>query len=114
MDKKIQRGDIFWVDWSPGRGSEQMGKRPSLIIQNDLGNKFSSTTIVSSVTTAVNKPYPFLVSVPSEESGLPQDSIVDLAMIMTVNKDRLGQKCGELSPEKMAEVDQAIKVSLGL
>jgi mRNA interferase MazF len=114
MLREIKRGEIYWVDWSPGRGSEQVGIRPSLVIQNDLGNKFSSTTIVASVITAINKPYQFLVQFSSKESGLPQDSTVDLAMIMTIDKTRLGDKYGELSPSKMAEVDEAIKVSLGL
>ncbi len=85
-----------------------------MVIQNDLGNRYSSTTIVVSVTTATNKPYQFLVHFTSKESGLPQDSTADLAMIMTIDKTRLGDKCSELSSSKMAEVDEAIRVSLGL
>jgi mRNA interferase MazF len=110
---EIRRGQIYWADWNPGRGSEQVGLRPALIIQNDLGNKYGSTTIIASLTTVINKPYPFLVNCTAKESGLPKDSSVDLAMIMTMDKTRLKGKCGELSPSRMTEIDNAIKVSLG-
>lgn len=60
MAKDIRRGEIYWVNWNPGRGSEQSGLRPALVIQNDIGNKFSPTTIVAALTTAVEKSYPFL------------------------------------------------------
>jgi len=111
---EIKRGEIFWLNWFPARGSEQSGRRPGLIIQNDSGNRTSSTTIVASLTTKVNKPYPFMVAISQAESGLPKDSVVDLAHIMTVDKNRLESKCGELDGNKMAEVDRAIKVSLAL
>ncbi|MDO8687700.1 MAG: type II toxin-antitoxin system PemK/MazF family toxin [Dehalococcoidales bacterium] len=114
MPGEVKRGEIYWVDWSPGRGSEQSGLRPALIIQNDTGNRASPNTIVASLTTAPNKPYPFLVELTSQESGLEKDGAIDLASIMTVSKARLGDKCGELSPTKMAEVDKAIKTSLAL
>lgn len=110
----IKRGEIYWVDWSPGRGSEQRGLRPALVIQNDRGNQYSPNTIVAAITTAPAKPYPFIVLITASESGLPKDSSVDLASIMTIDKTRLGDKCGELSLAKMAEVDNAIKKSLGL
>ena len=114
MPEEVKRGQIYWVDWDPGRGSEQSGLRPALIIQNDIGNKFSPTTIVTALTTATEKPYPFLVKVTAKESGLPKDSTVNLAALMTVDKIRLGNKCGELSEAKMAEVNEALKASLGL
>ena len=114
MPREVKRGEIYWVDWSPGRGSEQSGVRPALIIQNDAGNRHSPNTIVASLTTAPNKPYPFLVELTAQESGLDKDAAVDLASIITVSKTRLGDKCGELSQAKMAEVDKAIKVSLAL
>jgi len=114
MPQDIKRGEIYWVDWSPGRGSEQSGLRPALVVQNDVGNKFSPTTIVAALTTAVEKPYPFLVKVTAKESGLPKDSTVNLAVILTVDKTRLRNKCGELSEAKMLEVNEAIKASLGL
>ena len=104
---------MYWIDWNPGRGSEQRGLRPALVIQNDIGNKYSTTTIVAALTTAVEKSYPFLVKVTAKESRLPKDSTVNLAVILTIDKARLGDKCGELSEAKMAEVDKAIKASLG-
>ncbi len=103
-----KRGEIYLVDWSPGRESEQTGIRPALVIQNDIGNTLSPNVIVASITTAPNKPYPFLVHVTAKETGLKRDSAVDLGSIVTVGKIRLDNKCGQLSKEKMAEVDEAI------
>ena len=114
MPQDIKRGEIYWVDWSPSRGSEQSGLRPALVVQNDVGNKFSPTTIVAALTTALEKPYPFLIKVTAKESGLPKDSTVNLAVILTIDKTRLRNKCGELSDAKMLEVNEAIKASLGL
>ena len=110
----IKRGQLYWVDWSPGRGSEQSGLRPALVIQNDIGNQYSPTTIVAAITTAFVKPYPFVVAITASESGLPGDSSINLSAIMTIDKTRLRDKCGELSQAKMAEVNVAIKKSLGL
>jgi mRNA interferase MazF len=114
MVREVKRGEVYWLDWNPGRGSEQSGRSPSLVIQNDLGNKFSPNTIVTSIKTSADCIYSFQIKVTPSESGLPRESIIDLAMLMTIDKARLGEKCGELSPDKMAEVDEAIKVSLGL
>lgn len=110
----IRRGEIYWVDWGEGKGSEQTGVRPALIIQNDVGNRASPTTIIASLTTASNKPYPFLVEFTKEESGLEKDGAVDLAAIMTIGKVRLNDKCGQLTSRKMSEVDKAIRISLEL
>ena len=111
----IKRGEIYRVNWGTGKGSEQAGERPALIIQNDIGNWASPTTIIASLTTAPNKEYPFLVKFTKEESGLEQGGTVDLAAIMTIDKKRLiNDKCGQLDSKKMAEVDEAIKTSLGL
>lgn len=110
----VKRGEIYWVDWDKGKGSEQSGSRPALIIQNDTGNEVSPNTIIASLTTAPNKPYPFLVSFTAKESGLNSNGAIDLASIMTISKARLGKKCGQLGKQKMDEVDMAIKVSLGL
>jgi mRNA interferase MazF len=111
---EVRRGEIYWVDWSPGRGSEQLGMRPALVIQNDTGNRFGSTTIVAALTTAADKAYPFLVKCAARESGLPKDSMINLAAIMTVDKGRLVNKAGKLAENRMAEVDAAIKASLGV
>lgn len=110
----IKRGEIYWANWSPARGSEQGGRRPSLIIQNDAGNRSSPTTIIAAVTTSLGKSYPFLVPVSLNESGLSKDSVINLSQIITVDKVRLEGKCGKLDTRKMVEVDTAIKVSLGL
>lgn len=110
----IRRGQIYWIDWNPARGSEQRGLRPALVIQNDIGNKFSPTTIVAALTTAVDKQYPFLVRVTAREGGLPKDGTINLSAILTVDKTRLVRKCGELSEGRMSEVNAAIKASLGL
>ena len=114
MPEEVKRGEIYWVDWSPGRGSEQTGIRPALIIQNHTGNKFSPTTIVASMSKAPEKSFPFLVEVTARESGLSQYGVVNLAQILTIDKTCLGDKCGQLSSRKMLEVDRAIKISLGI
>lgn len=114
MAREIKRGEIYWVNWNPARGSEQSGLRPALIIQNDTGNRLSPTTIIAALTTAMERSYPFTVKVTAKESGLPKDSTVNLAVIMTMDKTRLAEKCGQLNEAKMAEVSEAIKVSLGM
>ncbi len=108
------RGYIYRVKWFPGRGSEQTGTRPALVIQNNIGNQRSPNVIVASITTAPDKLYPFMVSLSSKESGLPKNSAVDLGSIITVAKERLGEKCGQLTPTTMIAVDNAICASLGI
>ena len=85
-----------------------------MIIQNDIGNKHSPTTIVAACSTARAKPYPFMVGITAKESGLSKDSSINLAQIMTVDKRRLEIKLGELSPKKMSSIDAAIMNSLGI
>jgi mRNA interferase MazF len=108
------RGEIYLVNWNPGRGSEQSGKRPALVIQNDTGNRFSPTTIVAACSTAMIKPYPFIVRLSAKESGLGKDGYVNLAQVMTVDNGRLETRLGALTEKKMDEVDEAIHSSLGL
>ena len=114
MMNEIKRGEIYCVDWNPARGSEQSGLRPALVVQNDVGNTYSPTTIVAALTTAITKPYPFTVKITAKESGLPKDSTINLAVIMTIDKTRLIDKCGELTESKMDKVNEAIKASLGM
>ena len=114
MAIKCKRGELYSVDWNPSRGSEQAGTRPALIIQNDIGNEHSPTTIVASCSAATERPFPFLVPITSLESGLPKDCNINLSSIMTIDKSRLRDKCGELSKEKMGEVDKALQISLEL
>ncbi|MFO7995581.1 MAG: type II toxin-antitoxin system PemK/MazF family toxin [Dehalococcoidia bacterium] len=114
MTEECKRGEIHLVNWNPGRGSEQIGKRPALVIQNDTGNKHSPTTIVAACSTASVKAYPFIVHVKAAESGMDKDSFINLAQIMTVDKTRLEIKLGQLSSEKMLAIDAALKNSLGI
>ncbi|MGB9867943.1 MAG: type II toxin-antitoxin system PemK/MazF family toxin [Bacillota bacterium] len=111
---EVRRGDIFLVDFNPARGSEQAGFRPALVVQNDVGNKHSPTTIVVAISTAREKVYPFLVPLRAGEGGLDRDSMVNTSQILTVDKSRLMKKLGNLSAERMRQVDRASKISLGL
>lgn len=111
----VKRGEIYWVNWGKGKASEQSGAHPALIIQNDIGNQHSpNTTVIAWLTTAPNKPFPFIVNVTSADSGTAQDGAIDLAFIATIGKSRLGTECGTLSAAKMEEVESALKISLGL
>ena len=108
----VKRGEIYWVDFGVPRGSEQIGTRPALVIQNDVGNQHSATTIVAAITSRQREPYPFHVSVTAVESGLPEDSTIQLEHILTVSQDRLVEYCGKLGSNKMKEVNQALRHSL--
>lgn len=110
----VRRGDIYWVDLGTPRGSEQGGRRPALIVQNDKGNESSTTTIIAAITSKKKVSYPFHVEISAQESGLPQDSTVLLEQLLTINKDRLVGRIGSLSSAKMREIDRALQVSLGL
>ena len=110
----IARGEVYLVDWSPARGSEQSGMRPAVILQNDVGNRFSSTTIVAAISTRFRRPYPFHVAIGAAESGLPEDSVVKLDQVLTVDQGRLVRRVGVLSQERMREVARAIHHSLAL
>ena len=110
----IRRGEIYLVDWSTGRGSEQSGVRPSLVVQNDVGNEFSSTTIVAAITTRRGSTYPFQVAIRADDSGLPKDSVVKCEQLQTIEKARLSQLMGRLDEEAMNRVGEALSRSLGL
>ena len=111
----VERGDIFLVNFNPKRGTEQEGYRPALVIQNNVGNEMGSTTIVAAITTNIKKTYPFMVRLEAGEGGLDRESMVNLAQILTIDKDeRLTHKLGALSEQKMTHVDNAIKISLAL
>lgn len=99
-------------DFNPGRGSEQRGIRPAVVLQNDVGNQHASTTIVAAITSTL-KPYPVTVVLAKGEAGLSSASMVNLAQILTVDKARLRRRLGALSTARMAEVEAAIRVSLG-
>ena len=111
----IKRGDIFYVNLDPTKGSEQAGTRPVLVIQNDLGNQYAPTVIVAPLTTRpFPKPYPTNVFVPEGNAGLRQDSTVLLSQIRTLDKTRLERKVGHLPVPYLQQVSDAIKVSLAL
>ncbi|WP_055666539.1 type II toxin-antitoxin system PemK/MazF family toxin [Desnuesiella massiliensis] len=111
----VKRGDIFYADLSPVVGSEQGGIRPVIIIQNDIGNKYSPTVIVSAITSQINKAkLPTHVEISSEEYGLNKDSVVLLEQIRTLDKRRLKEKIGHMTEADMDKVDKALLISVGL
>lgn len=111
----MKRGAIFFADLSPVRGSEQGGIRPVLIIQNDLGNRYSQTIIIAAITTKRVKKYlPTHIHLKKEMTGLKQDSTLLVEQIRTIDKSRMQEKICQLPLEMMTTVDQALKVSLAL
>ena len=111
----VKRGDIFYADLSPVIGSEQGGIRPVIIIQNDIGNKYSPTVIVSAITSQINKAkLPTHVEISSVEYGLNRDSVVLLEQIRTLDKKRLKEKIGHMTEEDMNKVNKSLLISLGL
>lgn len=112
---EIKRGDIFYADLAPHVGSEQGGIRPVLVIQNDIGNKYSPTVIVAAITSQIGKAkFPTHVEIRAGEFGLSRDSVILLEQIRTIDKVRLKNKVGKLSDEVMEKVNQAILISVGL
>ena len=111
MYKEVHRGEIWFVDWSPGRGSEQTGMRPAVIIQTDAANRnpHYPNTIVLTVSTK-GKAVPFHVPVnPSEENGLQEKSFVKCEQILTISKERLTRCVGHLDHERLEAVAAAIR-----
>lgn len=106
-----RRGEVWLVNFKPGRGSEQKGIRPALVIQNDTGNIYASTTIVAVITSTV-KEFPVTVVLSASEGGLKLRSMVNLAQLLTIDKGRLQKRLGNLSDSAMEHVDEAIRVSL--
>ncbi|WP_138203506.1 type II toxin-antitoxin system PemK/MazF family toxin [Haloimpatiens lingqiaonensis] len=115
MTPIVKRGDIFYADLSPVVGSEQGGVRPVIIIQNDVGNKYSPTVIVAAITSQINKAkLPTHVEISSEEYGLNKDSVVLLEQIRTLDKRRLKEKIGHMTDDDMEKVNESILISIGL
>lgn len=110
----IKRGDIYLVNLDPVIGSEQSGIRPALIIQNDLGNKYSPTVIVLAITSKTKKEIPTHVNVGKDIDGLEKDSIILVEQVRTIDKERLIKKIGKLDDQKMQEVKKALKLSLNI
>ena len=111
----VKRGDIYYANLSPVVGSEQGGHRPLLIIQNDVGNKYSPTVIVAAITSQISKAkLPTHVEISSKQFGLEKDSVVLLEQLRTVDKRRLKEKVTHLNEDIMEKVDEGIRISLGL
>ena len=111
----VKRGDIFYADLSPVIGSEQGGMRPVLIVQNDVGNKYSPTVIAAAITSKLDKAkLPTHIDVYAEEFGLSKNSVVLLEQIRTIDKRRLREKMGHLDDVLMQKVNDAITISFGL
>lgn len=111
----VKRGDIYYADLSPVVGSEQGGMRPVLIIQNDVGNRYSPTVIAAAITSRMGKTrLPTHIDIYAEKAGLAKDSVVLLEQIRTLDKRRLKEKMGHLDDNIMNEINGAIAISFGL
>lgn len=111
----VKRGDVFYADLSPVIGSEQGGVRPVLVVQNDVGNKYSPTIIISAITSQINKAkLPTHIEISATEFGLNKDSVVLLEQIRTVDKRRLRDKIGHFDDELMEKVNEGLLISFGL
>ena len=112
--EQVRRGQVYYADLSPVVGSEQGGTRPVLVIQNDVGNKYSPTVIACAVTSQMTKAkLPTHIELRQGQFGLPKDSVVLLEQIRTLDKRRLKEKLGQLDEKTMEKVDKAILISLG-
>ncbi len=113
--REILRGDIFIVDLSPVVGSEQGGERPSLVVQNNTGNKYSTTIIVAAISSKIKKPkLPTHIAIKAGEFGLLKDSVVMLEQVRTVDIKRVVHKLGKADPEFMKKVDKALRISFNI
>lgn len=111
----VKRGDVYFADLSPVVGSEQGGVRPVLIIQNDIGNRFSPTVIVAAITAQIQKAkLPTHVEIDAKRYGFERDSVILLEQIRTIDKQRLTDKITHLDEEMMDKVDEGLQISLGL
>ncbi len=111
----VKKGDLFFADLSPVVGSEQGGVRPVLVVQNDVGNKYSPTIIVAAVTSQTAKAkLPTHVELTASQGGLSKNSVVLLEQLRTIDKQRLKERIGSLSDSQMPIVDAALGISLGI
>ncbi len=114
MESVVKRGELYYADLSPIVGSEQGGVRPILIVQNNVGNRYSPTIIAAAITSQLGKAkLPTHITLPAGEYGLPKDSVVLLEQIRTLDKRRLKEKIGELPLNLMSRVNEALLISLG-
>lgn len=111
----VKRGDIYYADLSPVIGSEQGGVRPVLIVQNDVGNKYSPTVIAAAITSQQDKSrMPTHINVNGDSCGLSKDSVVLLEQVRTIDKQRLKERMGNLSTSDMNKINKALNISFGL
>ena len=111
----VKRGEIYYADLSPVVGSEQGGVRPVLVVQNDVGNKYSPTVIVSAITSQINKAkMPTHVEINGKDFGLVKDSVILLEQIRTIDKKRLKEKIGKIDSILSKKVDESLLISFGL
>ena len=111
----VKRGDIYYADLSPVVGSEQGGVRPVLIVQNNVGNKFSPTVIAAAITSQINKAkMPTHIEIDANDYGLSKDSVILLEQVRTIDKKRLKERIGHLNENLMDKVNEAIEISFGL
>ena len=111
----VKRGDIVYADLSPVIGSEQGGVRPVLIVQNDIGNKYSPTVIVAAITSQINKAkLPTHVELDGKQYGLTKDSVVLLEQVRTIDRKRIKEKIGRISDPLMSQINEGLKVSVGI
>ena len=111
---KVKRGEIYYADLSPVVGSEQGGVRPVLVVQNDMGNKYSPTVIAAAITSQKDKAaLPTHIALPLG-SGLQKESMVLLEQVRTIDKQRLRERMGEVEPEVMDQINRALQISFGL
>lgn len=114
-DLIVKKGEIYFADLNPVIGSEQGGVRPVLIVQNDIGNKYSPTVIVAAVTSQINKAkLPTHVEIPAEGNGLAKDSVVLLEQLRTIDKKRLREKIGRIDDKCLQKTNEALSISLGI
>lgn len=111
----VKRGDVYFADLSPVVGSEQGGVRPVLVVQNDIGNRFSPTVIIAAITAQIQKAkLPTHVEIDAKRYGFERDSVILLEQIRTIDKQRLTDKITHLDDEMMEKVNEALQISLGL
>jgi mRNA interferase MazF len=111
----VKRGDVFFAELSPVVGSEQGGTRPVLVIQNDIGNRFSPTVIIAAITAQIQKAkLPTHVEINAKKYGFERDSVILLEQLRTIDKSRLTDKITQLDETLMEKVDEALEISVGL
>lgn len=115
-DRRLRRGELYWVDWSPGRGSESAGLRPALIVQRDAGNQATSypNTVVVTVSSQGHEVPVHVRLRPTRENGLRNVSWVKCEQLFTVSKERLRERLGRITPAELADVERAIALNLDL